>query len=117
MTSQATSFWVGQPTATGLRDELPDIPGLADRWARDVLHCPYCHGWEVRDQQIAVIWNGPETIRYAQIVRQWSDDVVLFTQAETLTQAQRTQLAPGRLTGMPIHQQHSDTWLQEPCSE
>ena len=36
--------------ATGLRDELPDIPGLADRWARDVLHCPYRHGWEVRDQ-------------------------------------------------------------------
>ena len=30
---------------TGLRDELPDIPGLGDRWARDVLHCPYCHGW------------------------------------------------------------------------
>jgi thioredoxin reductase len=79
--------------ATGLRDELPDIPGLADRWARDVLHCPYCHGWEVRDQQIGVLWNGPETVRYAQIVRQWSDDVVLFAPSDTLTQAQRAQLA------------------------
>src|SRR3712207_4034567 len=38
--------------ATGLRDELPDIEGLRDRWARDVLHCPYCHGWEVRDQKL-----------------------------------------------------------------
>src|SRR5438067_3769203 len=41
--------------ASGLRDELPDIAGLADRWARDVLHCPYCHGYEVRDQRLAVL--------------------------------------------------------------
>ena len=38
---------------TGLVDELPDVPGLAERWGRDVLHCPYCHGWEVRDQPSA----------------------------------------------------------------
>jgi thioredoxin reductase len=79
--------------ATGLRDELPDTPGLRERWARDVLHCPYCHGWEVRDQQLGVIWNGPETVRYAQIVRQWSDDVSLFAPADTLTPAQHQQLA------------------------
>jgi len=79
--------------ATGLRDELPDIPGLRGRWARDVLHCPYCHGWEVRDQPLAVLWNGPETVRYAQIVRQWTDDVVLFAPADSLTKAQHSQLA------------------------
>jgi len=45
--------------ATGLVDELPDIPGLRDRWGRDVLHCPYCHGWEVRDQAIGVLATGP----------------------------------------------------------
>ena len=39
---------------TGLSDELPDIPGLRDRWARDVLHCPYCHGHEVADRQLGV---------------------------------------------------------------
>jgi thioredoxin reductase len=78
--------------ATGLRDELPDIPGLADRWARDVLHCPYCHGWEVRDRQLGVLWNGPESARYTQIVRQWADDVVLFAPAETLTPEHRSQL-------------------------
>ena len=77
---------------TGLRDQLPDIPRLADRWARDVLHCPYCHGWEVRDQRLGVLWNGPETIGYTQIVRQWADDVVLFVPADTLTQAHRPQL-------------------------
>jgi len=45
--------------ATGLRDELPDIPGLAQRWGTDVLHCPYCHGWEVRDRRIGVLATGP----------------------------------------------------------
>ena len=45
--------------ATGLIDELPDVPGLAERWGRDVLHCPYCHGWEVRDRRIGVLATGP----------------------------------------------------------
>ena len=62
--------------ATGLRDELPDIEGLRDRWARDVLHCPYCHGYEVRDQQLGVLGGSPDAVRYAQIVRQWTDDLV-----------------------------------------
>ena len=78
--------------ATGLRDELPDIPGLSERWARDVLHCPYCHGFEVRDQQLGVLWNGPESVRYAQIVRQWSHDVVLFAPSGALTYADRCEL-------------------------
>ncbi len=77
---------------TGLRDELPDVPGLAERWAKDVLHCPYCHGWEVRDQQLGVLWNGPESVRYAQIVRQWTHDLVLFASNDTLTPADRSQL-------------------------
>jgi thioredoxin reductase len=77
---------------TGLRDELPDVPGLRERWARDVLHCPYCHGWEVRDQQLGVLWNGPDSVRYTQTVRQWADDVVLFVPAGTLTATDRGQL-------------------------
>jgi thioredoxin reductase len=99
--------------ATGLRDELPDIPGLVDRWGRDVLHCPYCHGWEVRDQQLGVLWHGPETVRYAQIVRQWSDDVVLFAPAGTLPPAQRSQLVAraigvveGGVTGILVEDDH-----------
>jgi thioredoxin reductase len=77
---------------TGLHDELPDVPGLSERWARDVLHCPYCHGWEVRDQQLGVLWNGPESIRYAQVVRQWTHDLVLFVPESTLTPADQSQL-------------------------
>ena len=77
---------------TGLRDELPDIPGLAQRWAKDVLHCPYCHGWEVRDRQLGVLWNGPDSVRYAQVLRQWTHDLVLFVPEGTLTPADRAQL-------------------------
>ena len=79
--------------ATGLRDELPDIPGLAERWARDVLHCPYCHGWEVRDRPLGVLGGSPDALRYAQIVRQWSADVVFFTPAGSLTTAEQAELA------------------------
>jgi thioredoxin reductase len=78
--------------ATGLRDELPGVKGLADRWARDVLHCPYCHGHEVRDQPLGVLGGSAEAVRYAQIVRQWSRDVVYFTPFGTLGIAEREQL-------------------------
>jgi thioredoxin reductase len=77
---------------TGLRDELPDIRGLRDRWARDVLHCPYCHGHEVRDRRLGVVGGGPGAVRYAQIVRQWTDDLVYFTPPDRLTPAERSQL-------------------------
>lgn len=77
---------------TGLRDELPDIPGLRDRWARDVLHCPYCHGHEVRDQRLAVLGWSPDAVNYAQVVRQWADDVVYFDMTGTLGAADRTAL-------------------------
>jgi thioredoxin reductase len=64
--------------ATGLVDELPAIPGVAERWGRDVLHCPYCHGWEVRDQAIGVLATGPTAVHQALLFRQLSADVVLF---------------------------------------
>lgn len=65
--------------ATGLTDELPDVPGLADRWGRDVLHCPYCHGYEVRDRRLAVLAGDPEgALHQALLLRQWSPDVVVL---------------------------------------
>jgi thioredoxin reductase len=77
---------------TGLRDELPAVPGLRDRWARDVLHCPYCHGHEVRDRQLGVVGGTPGAVRYAQIVRQWTDDLVYFTPPDILTVTERNEL-------------------------
>jgi thioredoxin reductase len=63
---------------TGLVDELPPVDGVRERWGRDVLHCPYCHGYEVRDQPIGVLATGPQAAHQALLVRQWSPDVLLF---------------------------------------
>ncbi|TWF78027.1 thioredoxin reductase [Pseudonocardia hierapolitana] len=64
--------------ATGLVDELPEVPGLAQRWGRDVLHCPFCHGWEVRDRAVGVLAAGPMAVHQALLFRQLTDDLTLF---------------------------------------
>ncbi|OHV39326.1 MULTISPECIES: bifunctional NAD(P)/FAD-dependent oxidoreductase/class I SAM-dependent methyltransferase [Pseudofrankia] len=80
--------------ATGLVDELPDVPGLAERWGRDVLHCPYCHGWEVRDQAVGVLATSELAVHQALMWRQWTPDVVLFRHtAPDLAEEQAEQLA------------------------
>jgi len=79
---------------TGLVDVLPDVPGLAERWGKDVLHCPYCHGWEVRDQAIGVLATSAMALHQVQMFRQLSDDVTLFLHtAPELTDEQWEELA------------------------
>ena len=68
----------GSSSPLDVRDELPDIPGVQERWGQDLLHCPYCHGWEVRDQPLGVLGTNPGSIVHAQLIRQWSDDVIYF---------------------------------------
>jgi len=63
---------------TGLVDELPDVPGLRARWGRDVLHCPYCHGFAVRDQAIGILATTSFAAHQAQLFRQLSTDVTVF---------------------------------------
>ncbi len=67
--------------ATGITDDLAPIPGLAEHWGSSVLHCPYCHGWEVRGTRIAVIPTSPMALHQVKLVRQLSDRVVAFTHA------------------------------------
>ncbi|NGO42373.1 NAD(P)/FAD-dependent oxidoreductase [Streptomyces ureilyticus] len=98
--------------ATGLADELPSVPGVAERFGRDVLHCPYCHGWEVRDQAFGVLATSPMSVHQALIVTQWSKDVTLFlhTVAESeLSDEDLRHLAtagvhvvPGEVAGLVI---------------
>ncbi|MFT3945179.1 MAG: SAM-dependent methyltransferase [Ancrocorticia sp.] len=72
--------------ATGVVDELPNIPGLRERWGKTVLHCPYCHGWEVRDQRLGVLALSPMALHQVELIRQWSDRVTFFSAAaEPLT--------------------------------
>jgi len=63
--------------ASGVTDVLPDVPGLADRWGRDVLHCPYCHGWEIRDRAIAVLATNKMATHQAMLFRQLTEDLVV----------------------------------------
>ncbi|TDD91497.1 NAD(P)/FAD-dependent oxidoreductase [Actinomadura rubrisoli] len=97
---------------TGLADELPDVPGLAQRWGREVLHCPYCHGWEVRDQPIGVLATGPMGVEQALLWRQWSEHVTLFLHTapepdddacERLA-ARGIALADGRVEGLRVEE-------------
>lgn len=70
--------------AHGVRDVLPDLPGLADAWGRTVLHCPYCHGYEVKDRPLAVLATGPMAAHQARMLRaDWSDDVTLLVNGIT----------------------------------
>jgi thioredoxin reductase len=78
--------------ATGVRDELPGIPGVRERWGRDLLHCPYCHGWEVRDRPLGVLGTQPAAVQHAQLVRQWSDDVAFFVHTYDLTAVEQRKL-------------------------
>ena len=78
--------------ATGATDELPDIPGARERWGQDFLHCPYCHGWEVRDQPIGVLGTGAGSVEHAHLLRQWTDDVILFAHTAAVTSGEREAL-------------------------
>ena len=65
--------------ATGVHDELPKRPGFRELWGRGIYHCPYCHGWEVRDRPLAVLADGEELLTRATLIRNWSRDLVALT--------------------------------------
>lgn len=87
--------------ATGVRDVLPNVPGLRERWGRTVHHCPYCDGWPNREAALAVLGSGQEGHHLALSVRAWSRHVALLTDGpDELTDEQREDLA--RL-GIPLY--------------
>lgn len=79
--------------ATGITDVLPPLGGLPQRWGRDVLHCPYCDGYEVRDQPIGVLATSPMDAHKALLLSQWSSDVVLFLHETPLESIGADQVA------------------------
>ncbi|WP_336318060.1 NAD(P)/FAD-dependent oxidoreductase [Streptomyces lavendofoliae] len=90
--------------ATGLRDVLPEVPGLAGHWGRGVVHCPYCHGWEVRDEPIGILATGPASVHHALLFRQLTDDLVYFTRGTALDADTRERLAARgvEVVGTPV---------------
>ncbi|MEU0532699.1 NAD(P)/FAD-dependent oxidoreductase [Amycolatopsis tolypomycina] len=78
--------------ATGVHDDLPDIPGLRESWGTDAVTCPYCHGYEVRDQPLGVLGTEPASVEHALLVRQWSPDVVYFAHTTPLSEEDRDRL-------------------------
>ncbi|GAB4021977.1 NAD(P)/FAD-dependent oxidoreductase [Spirosoma koreense] len=79
--------------ATGLMDELLPIPGFAECWGISVLHCPYCHGYEVHGQPLGVLANGEEGFEFARLIHHWSSQLTLFTNGpSTLTDEQTATL-------------------------
>jgi thioredoxin reductase len=88
--------------ATGLVDELPEVPGLGERWGRDVIHCPYCHGWEVRDRLIGILATGPTgsiSVHQALLFRQWTGDLRYFSNGLEPSAEEEAKLAA---LGIPV---------------
>ncbi|SRX80168.1 FAD-dependent pyridine nucleotide-disulfide oxidoreductase [Conexibacter woesei DSM] [Mycolicibacterium parafortuitum] len=73
--------------ASGMSYSPPQLPGVADLWGTSVFHCPFCHGWEMRDKKLAALAAGEQGLHTALMLRGWTDDVVLLTDG-------RTQLSP-----------------------
>ena len=99
--------------AAGARDELPDVPGLAERWGIDVVHCPFCHGYEVRNQRIGVLATGPMAIHQAMMFRLLSPYVTLLAHTAPPTSEQSEALArrgidivPGVVAEVLSHDDH-----------
>jgi thioredoxin reductase len=87
--------------ATGLRDTLPDIPGLADLWGDVVAHCPYCHGHELSGRHVGILGNGPHAVRVALLLERIAARVTVFADGAELDEATGAQLAQGGVDVRP----------------
>lgn len=80
--------------ATGVADIMPDLPGFAECWGRSVLHCPYCHGYEVHGEPLGILANGEVGYEMATLIQHWSNQLTLFTNGPSmLTDGQQQTIA------------------------
>jgi thioredoxin reductase len=94
--------------ATGVKDLIPEIKGFADCWGISVLHCPYCHGYEVRNEKTAIIANGEMAFEFAKLISNWTKDLKLCTNGKsTLTLEQAKTLTK---YGIQINEQEIDSF-------
>ena len=77
--------------ATGVKDLLPEIKGFAECWGISVLHCPYCHGYEVKNERTAIIANGEMGFEYAKLISNWTKDLILLTNGNSTLTFEQTK--------------------------
>jgi thioredoxin reductase len=79
--------------ATGIRDLMPDIPGFEECWGKSVIHCPYCHGYEVRNERTGILGNGEYAFEFASLISNWTNDLAVYSNGKsTLTEEQARKL-------------------------
>ncbi|KAF0812146.1 Thioredoxin reductase [Andreprevotia sp. IGB-42] len=78
--------------ATGVIDQLPEVPGLAERWGRSVFHCPYCHGYELQQKPLGVLASSPLSLHHALMLPDWGPTTLFLNGAFTPDDAQLQQL-------------------------
>jgi len=84
--------------AMGVADELPPVPGLAERWGRSVFHCPYCHGYELNQNRIGVIASGPNSLHQARLLAEWGSVTFFLNGALELSGEEAQELAARKVT-------------------
>ncbi|QHW00748.1 NAD(P)/FAD-dependent oxidoreductase [Spirosoma endbachense] len=86
--------------ATGIHDIMPAIDGFAECWGRSILHCPYCHGYEVHGQRLGIIANGDIANKMVRLIQHWSPDLTLFTNGPATLTAEQWQTT--QQLGIPV---------------
>lgn len=102
--------------ATGIKDIFPDIPGFAESWGKTVIHCPYCHGYEVRGQKTGILANGDTAFELATLISNWTNDLAIYTNGlSSLTEQQAAKLKKHKIniveTGID-RLQHKSGYIQ-----
>ena len=78
--------------AYGVVDQLPAIPGFADCWGKTVIHCPYCHGYEVAGRPLGILYSSPASLHAPILLRDWTDDLTLFSNGLDLPDGEEARI-------------------------
>lgn len=77
--------------ATGMKDIMPDIKGFGQCWGISVLHCPYCHGYEVRNEETGILANGEIAFEFAKMISHWTNKLTIYTNGKALITDEQVQ--------------------------
>ncbi|MNX81899.1 Alkyl hydroperoxide reductase subunit F [compost metagenome] len=86
--------------ATGVKDVMPDIEGAAECWGISMIHCPYCHGYEVRNEKTGILGNGEVAFHFTKLITNWTKDLTVFTNGKSTLTAEQT--AKLKAYGIPV---------------